>query len=54
MGDDKPPGERLAVLETKVERLLHDLHARSNREWAMILAVFGSLATALIQLVRQF
>lgn len=54
MGDEKPLGERLAVLETQVARLIHDLHSRSNREWAMILAVFASLATALIQIVRQF
>lgn len=53
MGSDDS-GERIAVLETKVNRLEKEADKRGAREWAIIMAVFGLLITLFAQNLGWF
>lgn len=46
MGDELQ-GERIAVLETKVNALEKGSDTRATREWAIILVVLGLLITTI-------
>ena len=47
MGDDKPIGERIAVLETEMRHIRASLTTRSIREWGILMVIVGLLATVL-------
>jgi len=45
MGDEKPMGERIAVLETEMRNLKENAKWRAVREWGIFVTCFGLLLT---------